>query len=76
MVYCPIYKAASTSMLHWLLKMKGLDASHAVKITRRQISDIAREHYPSLDYPAAAEVIFKETYINNNTMNVSFFFFS
>ena len=56
-VYCPIYKAASTSVLHWLLKMKGVDAGRAVKITKRQISDIARQHYPSLDYPAADELL-------------------
>lgn len=56
MVYCPVYKAASTSMLHWLLKMQGVDASTLVKNTRRQISEIARQYYPSLEYPLAEEV--------------------
>lgn len=56
MVYCPIYKAASTSMLHWLLTMKGVNPTVEMKRFKLQISELARSHYPSIDYPAAAEV--------------------
>lgn len=56
MMYCPVYKAASTSMLHWLLKMKGVDSSSIIEKTHRQISDISRQYYPSLDYPEADQV--------------------
>ncbi|KAK4029950.1 carbohydrate sulfotransferase 11 isoform X1 [Daphnia magna] len=56
-VYCPIYKAASTSMLHWLLSMKHINAEYEMKTRHRQISEVARQHYPSIDYPAAAELL-------------------
>ena len=52
--YCPIYKAASTSMLHWLLREQGVTKPDP----KRQISDVARHHYPSVDYPEAEKVLY------------------
>lgn len=50
-------------MLHWLLSMKHINAEYEMKTRHRQISEVARQHYPSIDYPAAAEVIFKSNRI-------------
>lgn len=55
LAYCPIYKAASTSMLQWLLKMQGVSPQD-IRKSGRQISDIARRFYPSIDYPHADRV--------------------
>jgi hypothetical protein len=44
-------------MLHWLLTMKNVDAEFEMKKRNLQISQVARQQFPSIDYPAAAEVI-------------------
>jgi hypothetical protein len=44
-------------MLHWLLAMKNIDGESEMKKGHRQISQVARQQFPSIDYPAAAEVI-------------------
>ena len=44
-------------MLHWLLTMKNVNAESEMKNGKRQISQVARQHFPPIDYPAAAEVI-------------------
>lgn len=36
--------------------MQNIDASSLVKERKRQISDLARESFPSIDYPQAQEV--------------------
>ena len=41
-------------MLHWLLTMKNIDAELEMKKEiNRQISQVARQQFPSIDYPAA-----------------------
>jgi hypothetical protein len=45
-------------MLHWLLAMKNIDAELEMKKgINRQISQVARQQFPSIDYPAADVVI-------------------
>jgi len=63
LAYCPIYKAASTSMLDWLLHLVNVDAKSTMKDSGRQISDIARDYYPSMDYPAAEKSLMEATRI-------------
>ena len=55
LAYCPIYKAASTSMLHWLLNLAGV-SGQMIRQSSKQISDQARQYYPSIDYPLADKV--------------------
>jgi hypothetical protein len=39
-------------MLHWLLRERGVKKPDP----KKQISDVARQHYPSVDYPEAEKV--------------------
>jgi len=59
--YCPIYKAASTSLLDWLLSINNIDAKSIMKYTDRQMSDVARDVYPSVDYPQAEKLLKEST---------------
>ena len=40
--------------LHWLLREQGVTKPDP----KRQISDVARHHYPSVDYPEAEKVLY------------------
>ena len=42
--YCPIYKAASTSFLYWLLRVEGGVADPKISLI-----DSARKYYPKVD---------------------------
>jgi len=55
LAYCPIYKAASTSVLNWLLRSQGM-LDEDIQGSGKQISDLARRYYPAMDYPEAEEV--------------------
>ena len=78
LAYCPIYKAASTSMLDWLLHLVNVDAKSTMKDSGRQISDIARDYYPSMDYPAAEKVRSTAELVKlvNKFIIISVFFYS
>ena len=47
-------------MLHWLLRVKGVTNPDP----KKQISDVARQNYPSVDYPEADKV-FSSIYCTN-----------
>ena len=61
MAYCPIYKAASTSVLNWLLRSQGM-LEEDIHGSGKQISDLARRYYPAMDYPEAEEVNFYQVF--------------
>ncbi|XP_049794372.1 carbohydrate sulfotransferase 8-like isoform X1 [Schistocerca nitens] len=50
--WCPLYKAASTTWLYHLSLLAGYSEEQIVK-SHRQLSEIAREAYPELDYEDA-----------------------
>lgn len=53
--WCPLYKAASSSMLYNLCLLGGY-SDEQIQNTKQQLSTIARKLYPELDYPQAEEV--------------------
>ncbi|KAF2362900.1 Sulfotransferase [Trinorchestia longiramus] len=54
--YCPVYKVASTTWLHYLCQLGGSDP-HFLNSTSQQISTIARKLWPQLDYDEASMVV-------------------
>ncbi|RZF40956.1 hypothetical protein LSTR_LSTR013211 [Laodelphax striatellus] len=56
LAWCPVYKAASSSMLHNLCLLGG-QTEKFLGETKQQLSTIARKIYPELDYPQAEEAL-------------------
>ncbi|XP_039297166.1 carbohydrate sulfotransferase 11 isoform X2 [Nilaparvata lugens] len=56
LAWCPVYKAASSSMLHNLCLLGGFTEQFLGQTTQ-QLSTIARKIYPELDYPQAEEAL-------------------
>ncbi|XP_075224851.1 carbohydrate sulfotransferase 11-like [Lycorma delicatula] len=54
--WCPIYKAASSSLLYNLCLLGGYSEDE-LKTTKQQLSTIARKIYPELDYRQAEEAL-------------------
>lgn len=54
LVWCPIYKAASTSWLYNFLKLGGVEEMY-IENTKEQVSHMARRIWPPLDYQDAEQ---------------------
>ncbi|CAG0889053.1 unnamed protein product [Cyprideis torosa] len=54
--WCPIYKSGSTSWLHIFSNLAGVDEEY-IQNSGKQISEIARAIYPSIEAPEAKEIL-------------------